>query len=701
MKKTTRDYAYTIFIVLFIALNVLNTYFLTSSALNKYIAPFSHTFIGELTAIIGNVGALIFIILIVSLVIKSMRARMVILIVFTLILNSFIFVLGIFNLYYGTAFAVDMLNLFNNPTGGFAGQTAIEAFRELISYYRIVVFIPFFTLTIWTAISFKQMKGLRFKFNYKRVLTQLIAVLVVMVATSITFTVQVNSDMPIQSAVSSYSVQNYGVYPYYIKEFLGIKTKINSEDALNIKTDEDALSYMNIYNKNVSSYVNPIDGITYSNRLTMNQADIDYIDPSLQNGDELQGILKDKNLVLIHLESFNYFLLQNQYTNAQMSFLNNLLNESYVLSNYYANVGMGVSSDAEFSVLTGLNPQGDKTLYWDYSDIVYELPSIPQYLTLESYYTESIHGDHETFYNRNVVYPNFYNFSRSYSLEDFMEDGYDINQGYLYDEENQLTHVSPWVSDYYLGDCTATLGNSMTNPFMLFPIYMMGHTPFDFGPYGSMTSIYPNYAPYIHEITLKYLNYANYYSETIKRFFIAEDGTDQTISDTAYIFYSDHGSGLKNGDLDILLDKELSELEERQILQQTLAFIYVPSNDEYVDYGDYSLRKGMLVGDQERARSPIDLYRTMVELFDMPVGNDAYFGVNVLSTEPTFVLDNRLLDVVTDQYFYSLRQPSKVYPTSATVDVDLYEYIRTYKMYSDYLLSTKDKLKELNALLNQ
>ncbi len=701
MLKATRHYTYNIFILLFIILNILNTYFLTTSALNKYIAPFSHTFIGELTAIIGNAGILTLIVMIVSLLFKSLRGRMIALTMITLILNLMIFALGVFNLYYGTAFAVYMLDIFNNPSGGFAGQTAVEAFKELIVYYRIVVLIPFMILTIWTGINFKRAKGLRFTLEYKKVVIQILAICIMAITTSMTFSYQLKEDMPIQSAVSSYAIQNYGVYPYYIQSFLGFETSIDAEEVLEISSDQDALDVLKMYNKNVSSYTNYFNGQTYSNRLTTNQADVDYIDPSIKNGTSLHGILKDKNIVLVHLESFNYFLLQNPYTRDNMSFLVNLLSQSYTFNNFYNNVGMGVSSDAEFSVLTGLNVQGDRTLYWDFEDIDYDLPSIVKYLGIEGYDRTAVHGDYGAFYNRDNVYPNMYGFDMNYTLENFIEDGYDTSVGYLYDEENDLRHESPWVSDYYLADFISSEGQTADEPFMYYPITMMGHTPFDYGPDGNSPDIYENYAPYIHDITLKYLNYANYYSETIKRYFVGDGGIDQTIDDTVYIFYSDHGSGLKNGDLDVLFDREISDLEERQILQQTLAFIYVPSNESYIDFGDYQIRKGLLRGEQDLVRSEVDLYRTIIELFDLPVGDDAYYGVNGLSTEPTFALDNRIMDVVTDDAFFSLRNPQLTFPVQEALDISYIEYLKKYKIFSDYLLSSNDKVKTLNDVLNE
>ena len=46
-------------------------------------------------------------------------------------------------------------------------------------------------------------------------------------------------------------------------------------------------------------------------------------------------------------------------------------------------------------------------------------------------------------------------------------------------------------------------------------------------------------------LTLKYLNYVDYYDDIMKRMFRNEDNEDQTLDNTVYVFYSDHGSGLK------------------------------------------------------------------------------------------------------------------------------------------------------------
>jgi len=271
----------------------------------------------------------------------------------------------------------------------------------------------------------------------------------------------------------------------------------------------------------------------------------------------------------------------------------------------------------------------------------------------------------------------------------------------MYDTANQLTHISPWPSDYLLADTVSNFGNSlaaMNQSFMLFPITMMPHTPFEFDPNGIREDTYPNYTNLIQDLTLRYLNYADYYDDTMKRFFVDEYDQDQTLDDTVYVFYSDHGSGLKNGDLSILFDKDLNIMEERRILQQIVSFIYVPGTD-YVNYGDYQIRKGLLTGTQDLVRSEVDLYRTIIEIFNLPVGKDVYYGVNGLSKEPTFAMDNRLMDVVTDDVFFSMRNIAKTFPENTAVTDGVYDYIVRFKLLSDLILSKGNMQNQIDEAI--
>ena len=704
VSRETRRYYY-IYIALFFFLNIINTYFLTIQKLNRYIAPFRHTFVGEVNAFFGNFSVLFFILLVVSLLFHHAKSRMKALMYITLILNIFIYMLGIFNLFFGTSFSMSSITIFRNPAGGFAFGVILEGLLELITYFRIVVFVPFITLMImFIKGNRKELKEYIFPIRYKRYFSGFLFVIILVYGSVFTYYTSFRKTLPLNAVRATFAIQNLGVYPYYIGEFFGEPFELNYEEFLHLKDDDELAQAYQYYNKNQSSYINFFNGQAYSNRLMINQAvDSLYVDPSIANGDNLHGILAGRNLVLVHMESFNYFLLQNESTRSHFTFLQQLMDESFVFHEFYNNVGMGVSSDGELAMLTGLYPMGDRTLYWDYEKINYEFESIVKYFNQMDFYTEAIHGDLKTFYNRDKVYPELFTFDKFYALEDFIEDGYVVENGYMYDTVNQKVHHSPWISDYHLADMVFEIGSNLqqaNQPFMLFPIMMMPHTPFDYGLLGDSKNVFPEYADRISKLTLKYLNYADYYDDVIKRFFIGEFGEDQTLDNTVYLFYSDHGSGIKNGDLDILFDRKLTVMETRQMLQHVFAFLYVPG-EESVDLGDYTIRKGLLTGEQHLVRSQVDMYRTMIELFDLPVGNHAYFGVHGLSTEPTFALDNRLMDVVLDGLFYSMRNPYHTNPFLSDVPKDIYDYIFRFKLLSEYLLTRADMMRKVNEAIDR
>lgn len=686
-------------VLIFFLLNIVNTYFLTVQELNRYIAPFRHTVGGEINALVGNMSVLLLVLLILFYIFRNGKSRLLSLVVVSLLLNLLMFAFSIFNLYFGTSFAASSFVIFKNPGGGIAAGIILEVFLELVTYYRIVLFLPAIALfALYLTGKPKELKTIRFRPRVKRYLIVLILALIMLAGSLIVYNNDYQRTLPVNSVKSTYAIQNFGVYPFYLFQFLGEDLGIDIEDKLDIDSPEDLVRVYLEINRNLPSYENPLDGKTYGNRLSIDQAVDLEIDLDTFDGESLHGILKGKNLVLVHLESLNYFLLDIMAFSERLEFMNRLLEQSFVFDNFYTNVGMGVSSDAEFSVLTGLYPSGDETLYWDFNDTPYDITSLVRYFGDADYYREALHGDKEIFYNRRVVYSDFYGFDRFYALEDWVEDGYAIEDGYVYDRDEGRVHHSPWISDYHLADTVNDVARKVDQPFMLFPVTMMPHTPFDYDPNGLRMDVYPEWSDEISRLTLKYINYLDYIDDTLQRFFIDEDGVNRTLDDTVYLFYSDHGSGLKNGDLEVFYDREIPDMEMRRMLQHTLAFMYVPK-EGVIDYGNYVLNEGALIGRQQLVRSNIDLYRTIIELFDLPVGTDFYQGAHGLSLEPTIAIDNRLFDVVTDDVFFSMRNPDHVFPEDAVIDEAFYQEVMRIKLLGDLMISTADFQNQVNEAL--
>ena len=195
--------------------------------------------------------------------------------------------------------------------------------------------------------------------------------------------------------------------------------------------------------------------------------------------------------------------------------------------------------------------------------------------------------------------------------------------------------------------------NELDEKFLAYNLLMMPHTPFYHDPYypkPKETDLYSeDFIKPLDIVTIKYLNFVKYYNEIFRIMF--EDvngyGNDYEYNEnnlynhkkTAYVFYGDHGSFVKNEDVNYLLGGELTTLEIRQKLLQTLAFIYVPGDEiveKEIDGQKVYFREGLLKGEQNLVRSQIDLYRTMVDIFDLPIKqSDFLFGVHGFSNEPS------------------------------------------------------------------
>lgn len=692
MKKSKLQYI--IITTLFFVLNITNTYFLTTKGLNRYIVPFEHTIIGTITAIIGNFSFLLFIFVITKIIFRKDKHQKWGLVGVTFLLNLLIFVLGIFNLYYGTSFTKSSFDIFNNPAGGIAIGMFSEIFYEFLNYYRFLVFIPFVVILVLAILFNKIEEDSHLLKNIKiKTSTIIMSILLFFIAFT-SYTIQIKShSVQIDSMTSTFGVQNMGVYPYYIANFIGGDKDLITKESLNIKSDNDLIDNYQSINKNKDTYINPIDNKTYGKEVTSDQlASNLYIADELNYQNTLTGLFEDKNLVLVQLESINQFLIElDPILNDRMPFLKALLKESFVFKNLYANVGMGVSSDAEVSVLTGLYPEGSSTLYWNVDKNNYQFDTIPKYFNNKGYKTQAIHGDKGHFYNRDNVYlkDNLIGFSEDYHDithfdEDLIKNGYEILPG--------VVHKSPWVSDIYLADMLYD-HSKQYDKFMLFPLLMMPHVPFEFNPINIDRPSYDIWLAgknKINKRTEKFINYADYLDLFFKRMFLDEFDNIRTLEDTVFIFYGDHGSTIKNGDLSTLYNKRLTVEEEREILHKTLTFIYAPGTSE-VNVDGYTIKEGLLKGSQNLVRDQIDLHRTIVDLFNLNNNDDYLFGTHGLSNEPGFALENRVFDLIFDNEFgekemMNLKEYNKYYKKNKdTKEMDLVDYVLRFKRLNDLL----------------
>lgn len=137
---------------------------------------------------------------------------------------------------------------------------------------------------------------------------------------------------------------------------------------------------------------------------------------------EYTNIFKGKNLLIIHAESIQQFVLDTNFNGEEVApNLKRLANEGLYFSNFYAQESVGTSSDSEFTINSSLMPANSGTVFISYWDREYV--TTPKLLKEKGYYTFSMHGNNGSMWNRSVVHPRlgydkFFNYKNDYKINE-------------------------------------------------------------------------------------------------------------------------------------------------------------------------------------------------------------------------------------------------------------------------------------------
>ena len=133
-------------------------------------------------------------------------------------------------------------------------------------------------------------------------------------------------------------------------------------------------------------------------------------------------IFKDKNVIAIHAESIQNFLLDTSFNGEYVTpNLRRLASEGLYFSNFYAQESVGTSSDTEFTYSTSLLPASSGTVFVNYFDRNYQ--TIQKLLKDQGYYVFSMHGNNCAFWNRSSAhkslgYDRFYCHKNDYNIDE-------------------------------------------------------------------------------------------------------------------------------------------------------------------------------------------------------------------------------------------------------------------------------------------
>lgn len=209
------------------------------------------------------------------------------------------------------------------------------------------------------------------------------------------------------------------------------------------------VKYLGAYNFTIYDVIQNLK--SSSERVLADSNDVtevrDYLDAKYaEPNDELFGIAEGKNVIKIHLESFQSFLIDYELHGEEVTpFLNSLINDRSEDYTYYKNffhqTEQGKTADAELIMdnsVYGL-PQG-AAFVTKGSNTYQALPAI---LDQEQDYTSAIlHGDGKSFWNRDEVYKQFgvdYFFDEAfYNMSDEQVIGYGLKDKPFFKESMPL-----------------------------------------------------------------------------------------------------------------------------------------------------------------------------------------------------------------------------------------------------------------------
>ncbi len=305
---------------------------------------------------------------------------------------------------------------------------------------------------------------------------------------------------------------------------------------------------------------------------------------------EMTGMLKGKNLIMIQLESIDDFVLNSENTPA----LAGLQSESINFSEFYTpQYTAGYTFNTEFSAQTGLYPYANGNVAYSLSRSSFPY-TIPNMLKNEGYAVNSFHKSGEQFYNRGAMHQAF-GYEKYNSALDFAETELEA--------EDDRFLIS---SDQFYEKMTSS------QPFCSFIITYSAHLGYDEQDTLTTKALkeFPEYADPSRHYEINGLFAKARITDEMVSLLLDRLRADGLLDNTAICVYADHYSyGLS----DRGLLEEYSGKAGGRLLERTPCFIWY---------------KGCKPMDISKTLQTIDLLPTLANLYGLEppktLGNDAF-----------------------------------------------------------------------------
>lgn len=414
---------------------------------------------------------------------------------------------------------------------------------------------------------------------------------------------------------------------------------------------------------------------------------------TVQSVNDYSGIFKGKNVITIHAESLQAFTIGLSFNGREVTpNLNKLVSEGMYFNNFYAQVGVGTSSDSEFTYATSLLPANNGTVFVNYFNNEYA--TIQKMMHNEGYYVFSMHGNIGDFWNRDTMHINM-GYDKFYSKSSFV---IDEEYGLGLSDESFFRQVVPMIKD---------ISTSLNKPYYGALITLTNHTPW------RDTELYSDYDLTMttevdgEEVVRDYLegtmigNYiksVNYMDKAIGQF-ISDMDKEELLDNTVIVIYGDHDARLGKKQFDYMYNYD--PVNDRLLTEEDSGY------KEFNDY-DYELSKKVpyIIWTKDMDKgieidTPMGMIDASVTLGNMlGVYNKYALGkdiMNISKSDGIVVFKDG--SYITDKIYYSAKN-GDVYTISNGVISD--DYIKNNREYAEKIISvsydiiTYDLLRELD-----
>jgi len=398
------------------------------------------------------------------------------------------------------------------------------------------------------------------------------------------------------------------------------------------------------------------------------------------------NIFQGKNLITIHAESIQSFAMNLQFNGEEVTpNLNRLASQGLNFTNFYTQVGVGTSSDTEFTLNTSLLPVSNGTVFVSYWNREYV--TIPSLLKEKGYYSFSMHANNGTFWNRLIMhevmgYDKFFH-KPNYTIDEKI--------GLGLSDASFFSQSVPMI---------AKLKEKGKEPFYGTMIMLTCHTPFDeIEKYGDFPVDYKTtiinedneeeevIQPYMEGTRMgNYLKAVNYADRAIGQFINNLDEAG-LLENTVIVIYGDHDARLPrrdfnrlynyNPETDTLLDEE-------------------DPNFKRVDYYQYELDRKVpfIIWTKEKKLSQkVD---TVMGMYDVlpTLGNMFGFRSNYQIGKDIFSIKENIVvflngNWLTDKVYYNSQKGEYLLLKDEPIEED---YINRNNEYADTILGVSNSL---------